>query len=103
MFIENAYAQEAASQAFDIMGFVPFILVFILFYFMLIRPQQNKMKQHQLLINNLKKGDKVVTNSGIIGVIKKISEQNNMLSLEIAQNIEIEMHKNYIQELYNKG
>lgn len=103
MIIDNAYAQDAAQQSLTFANFVPFIAIFVIFYFLLIRPQQKKIKEHQNLINNLKNGDKVVTNAGIIGKITKISSDNILAKISIADNVEIEIQKNSIVELYNKG
>src|SRR3546814_1749917 len=67
MFISPAYAQAGGAGAFDIAAFLPLILIFAVFYFLLIRPQQKKVKQHRELVSNLRRGDRVVTAGGIIG------------------------------------
>lgn len=73
------------------------ILMFAIFYFLLIRPQQKKAKQHKNMLENLKAGDKVWTNGGIRGVIKDIKE--DVLTLEIADGVVIEMRKGYVTDI----
>ena len=70
--------------------FLPLILIFVVFYFLLIRPQQRKVKQHKEMLSNLKRGDKIVTSGGIIGTINKVAD-NRELSLEVAENVEIKI------------
>ena len=70
--------------------FLPLILIFVVFYFLLIRPQQRKVKQHKEMLSNLKRGDKIVTSGGIIGTINKVAE-NRELTLEVAENVEIKI------------
>ena len=80
-------------------AFLPLILIFAVFYILLIRPQQKKMKQHREMINNLKRGDKIVTSGGIIGSITKVKE-NRELTLEISENVEIQIAPGMVSELY---
>ena len=68
--------------------FLPLILIFAFFYFLLIRPQQRKMKQYKEMVSNLKRGDEIITSGGIIGVISKIAD-DNQLTLKRAENVEI--------------
>ena len=68
--------------------FLPLILIFVVFYFLLIRPQQRKVKQHKEMLSNLKRGDKIVTSGGIIGTINKVAD-NRELTLQVADNVEI--------------
>ena len=70
--------------------FLPLILIFVVFYFLLIRPQQRKVKQHKEMLSNLKRGDKIVTSGGIIGTINKVAD-NRELTLEVAENVEIKI------------
>jgi preprotein translocase subunit YajC len=73
---------------------VPMIFMVAIFYFMLIRPQQRKAKEHRQLLENLKRGDKVITNGGLIGVIVNIDDQ--IVSLEVADKVRIEVGRPYI-------
>ncbi len=72
-------------------AFLPLILLFVVFYFLLIRPQQKQQKQRKEMISNLKKGDRVVTIGGIHGIIKEIDESN--ISLRVAENINLKMSR----------
>ena len=82
-------------------SFLPFIIIFVLFYFMLIRPQMKQAKEQRALIDNLKTGDEVISNSGILGKITKLSTQ--FATLEVAKNVEIKIQKQTIQTLLPKG
>jgi preprotein translocase subunit YajC len=86
--LNNLFTNEALAQASEainaapasessLTSFVPLILIFVVFYFLIVRPQSKKIKEHQALIKNLKSGDKVVTNSGIIGVITAVHDDKN--------------------------
>ncbi len=74
--------------------FLPMVLVFVIFYFLLIRPQSKQRKQHQELVNNLKKGDEVITAAGIYGKIHGVAD--NIVTVEIADNVRIKMDKQQI-------
>ncbi|MBQ9270946.1 MAG: preprotein translocase subunit YajC [Alphaproteobacteria bacterium] len=93
MFIHNAYAAtEAATEMSPLGGtFIQLALILLIFYFFLIRPQQKKIKEHSLMVNALKIGDKVLLSCGIYGKIKKIKDDK--LTLEIAPNVEISVDK----------
>ena len=79
--------------------FIPLILIFVIFYFFLIRPQQKKAKEHKIMVEGLKRGDKVVTTGGIIGTVDRIID-NEKIEVEIAENIKVEiLRANGIQGL----
>ena len=81
--------------------FIPLILIFVIFYFFLIRPQQKKVKEHKVMVENLKRGDKVVTSAGIIGTIERIID-NEKAEVLIAENVKVEVIKaTGIQALMN--
>tara|TARA_Y100000590_G_scaffold454800_1_gene602224 strand:+ start:557 stop:907 length:351 start_codon:yes stop_codon:yes gene_type:complete len=82
-------------------AFLPLILIFGVFYILLIRPQQKKVRQHREMINNLKKGDKIITSGGIIGTVNKVLD-NRELALEIAEDIEIRIAPGMVSDLYVK-
>jgi preprotein translocase subunit YajC len=86
--------QGGSQQGNPLVGFLPLILIFVVFYFLLILPQQRRQKQHQKLVQALKKGDRVVTSSGIYGTIANVKEQTIMLV--IADGVKIEMEKGQI-------
>ena len=84
----------------DQMGaFLPLILIFGVFYILLIRPQQKKAKLHREMINNLRRGDKIITSGGIIGSINKVNDNKELL-LEISENVEIKIAPGMVSDLY---
>lgn len=94
--INTAYAMGQAAApggggAGGFGAFIPIILMFVIFYFLLIRPQQKKAKQHQEMIANLKKGDRVITSGGIHGLITSLDE--NTITLEIAEKVRIKVSR----------
>tara|TARA_Y100000590_G_scaffold469315_1_gene656114 strand:- start:2645 stop:2929 length:285 start_codon:yes stop_codon:yes gene_type:complete len=76
--------------------FIPLILIFVIFYFFLIRPQQKRIKDHKIMVNALKRGDEVVTSGGMIGKIEKVHE-NDKVDLQISENVTVEIVKSTIQ------
>tara|TARA_Y100000389_G_scaffold194874_1_gene225469 strand:- start:2370 stop:2657 length:288 start_codon:yes stop_codon:yes gene_type:complete len=81
--------------------FIPLILIFVIFYFFLIRPQQKKVKEHKAMVEGLKRGDKVITSGGITGTVERIID-NDKLEVEIAENVKVEIIKTTgIQGLLN--
>ncbi len=101
MFSAIAFAQEASAPAAAPPGgmlasFVPFILIFVLFYFLLIRPQQTKQKKHRALLESLKKGDKVVTNSGILGTVMNLSK--DVVTLQAGENVKLRILRDSISD-----
>ena len=103
MLISDAFAQTAPSGfgGFDIMGMLPLVLMFVLLYFLLLRPQMKRAKEQKQMIASLQKGDEVVTSGGTLGRITKVSD--NYVSVEIAPNVEITVQKPSIQLLLPKG
>ncbi|HCA27122.1 MAG TPA: preprotein translocase subunit YajC [Betaproteobacteria bacterium] len=101
MFINTAYAASAASAESSIMGFLPLIVIFVLFYFMLLRPQMRRAKEQRNMLEAMQKGDEVVTNGGLAGKVVKVGE--NFVSLEIAENTVVHIQKPTIQTLLPKG
>lgn len=100
MFTSPAYAQGAGGPAgFDIMTLLPLILIFVVFYFLLIRPQQKKVKEHREMLGKLRRGDRIVTNGGVIGKIMKVVNENE-LDLEIADGVRIRVMRSMISNLY---
>ena len=81
--------------------FIPLILIFVIFYFFLIRPQQKKVKEHKIMVENLKRGDKVITSGGIIGTVERVME-NDKAEIQISENVNVEIVKSTgIQGLLN--
>ena len=82
--------------------FIPLILIFVIFYFFLIRPQQKKVKEHKLMVASLKRGDDVITSGGIVGKIDKVHEDGN-IDLIISDNVIVKIVKSTIQSLINNN
>jgi preprotein translocase subunit YajC len=104
MLISPAYAQAAAPAPGGdmLMSVLPLILVFAIFYFLMIRPQQTKMKQHREMLDNLKKGDQIVTSGGIVGKIARIEQSDNQLVVEIAPNVQVKVIRQTVADLLTK-
>ncbi len=102
-FISDAMANAApaAEQAPAWAGLLPMVILFVVFYFLLIRPQQKKAKEHTNMVNELSKGDEVVTAGGILGKIRKVGE--NFVDLEVADNITLTVQKQQVAQLMPKG
>ena len=80
-------------------AFLPLILIFGVFYILLIRPQQKKVKQHREMLNNLRIGDKIITSAGIIGTINKVAD-NRELQVQVSENVEIKIAPGMVADLY---
>ena len=82
-------------------AFLPLILIFAVFYILLIRPQQKKVKQHREMLNNLRRGDKIITSGGIIGSINKVGD-NRELQVEISDGVEIKIAPGMVADIYTQ-
>jgi preprotein translocase subunit YajC len=100
MFATPAYAQDLGGAS-GITSFIPLILIFAIMYFLMIRPQQKKMKQHRAMVAELRKGDQVVTAGGIMGKVTKVGAENEV-ELEIASGVKVKVVQNTIQAVLNK-
>lgn len=102
MFISNAYAQgaEAATMS-NLSTFLPLILMFVVMYFLMIRPQQKRAKEQRAMMEALAKGDEVVTAGGILGKVSKVTD--TYVTLEVAANTEIVVQKPSVTTLLPKG
>ena len=100
ILIPYAWAQ-AAGQGSGLYSFIPLILLMVVFYFLLIRPQQKRAKEHKALLADLKKGDEVLTNGGVIG--KVLDTDETFASIEIAKNLQIKVQKQAINQRMPKG
>jgi preprotein translocase subunit YajC len=102
MFFDIAYAMgpapQGGGQGLGALGsLIPLILIFVIFYFLLIKPQQKRAKEHKKMIENLRKGDKIVTSGGIYGVIEAVS--TNTVTVKIGENVKVKLGKAYIAAL----
>ena len=103
MLISPAHAQAPAAGGADVfMSFAPLVLIFVVFYFLLIRPQQQRAKNHRAMIDALKKGDQVVTAGGIIGKVTRVEAGEATLMVEIAPNTVVKVSRGTISEVLNK-
>ncbi len=104
MFISPAHAQEAAAQAGGfaamLQAFLPLILIFAIFYLLLIRPQRQRMKQHQQMVANLRRGDRVVTAGGLIGTVTRVYDDEAMV--ELADGVRVRVVRATISEVRAK-
>ena len=101
MFISNAYAETAASPQGGIMEFLPLIALIAVFYFLVLRPQAKRAKEHKEMVTALQRGDEVVTMGGEVGSITKVFEE--YVGVELAENVEITVQKSAIQTVLPKG
>lgn len=101
MFATPAYAQSAAGGLAGIGQFLPLILIFAIMYFLLIRPQQKKAKEHKTMVAALRRGDQVVTQGGLIGKVSKVKEDNEV-EVEIASGVKVRVVQSTIATVLNK-
>ena len=104
MLISPAYAQAAAAPggAGALVQFMPLILIFAIMYFLMIRPQQKKMKEHRAMVDALRRGDQVVTQGGIIGKVSKVKEGENEIEVEIAEGVKARIVRSTVSQVLNK-
>ena len=98
--IQAAEAAATQSQPGPVSGLLPILLIFAIFYFLIIRPQQKRLKQHQDKVNSIKKGDTVVTSGGVYGKIVKVAD--DILEVEISKGVVIQVVKSTISEVLDK-
>ena len=99
-FIASAHAQDSAQPG-GLMSFLPLIIIFVIFYFLLIRPQMKRAKEHKKLVSELGTGDEVVTNGGLLGRITHVGE--SFVTVELADNVLIKVQKHAIANIMPKG
>jgi preprotein translocase subunit YajC len=100
-FISDALAAAPQGQTDPLMSFLPLIFIFVVFYFLLIRPQSKKAKEHKLMVEALAKGDEVVTNGGMLGRITKVGD--NFVELEVADQVSVKVQRQAIANVMPKG
>lgn len=103
LFISNAYAESAAPvpQGGGFLDFLPLIALLAVFYFLIMRPQQKRAKEHQAMITALQKGDEVATAGGVLGKVAKVGEES--IEVTIAENVVVQVQKQAIQNVLPKG
>jgi len=100
-FISDAMAAAPQGQGDPLMSFLPLIFIFVVFYFLLIRPQSKKAKEHKAMVEALSKGDEVVTNGGLLGRISKVGD--NFVELEVAEGTTVKVQRQAVANLMPKG
>jgi preprotein translocase subunit YajC len=105
VFISTAFAQTAAPAAqspeSSLMGMLPLVLMFVVLYFVMIRPQMKRQKEHKAMIDALAKGDEIVTSGGLLGKVAKMDD--NFLSVEIASGVEVKVQRSAVVQVLPKG
>ena len=100
-FIQTANAQSAGGGAADLMGLAPLVLIFVVFYFLLIRPQTKRQKEHREMVDAIAAGNEVVTAGGVLGKVIKVSDQ--FVTIEVADGVEIAVQKHTVGAVMPKG
>ena len=104
--ITPAFAQGAGATDGGLavlVNLVPFILIFVIMYFLILRPQQRRIKEHQSMLKNLRREDTVVTNGGILGRVTKVGDESSEVEVEIAPNVRVKVLRTMISEVRVKG
>ena len=107
MLISTAYAQTAPAPAAaqdtssQLMGLLPMVLMFVVLYFVMIRPQMKKQKEHKTMIEALSKGDEIVTSGGVLGKVSKLGD--NYLHVEVAAGVEVQIQRSAVVQVLPKG
>ncbi len=119
MFISNAYAETVTTDTIEVQdseslpkapaditsgwtSMIPMVLIFVVFYFLLIRPQEKKRKAQEQLVGGVKKGEDIITSSGIYGRVIKLDDSNNTAEIEIAPNVQIKIMKTAISDIISR-
>jgi preprotein translocase subunit YajC len=101
VFINEAWAQTAAPGGADLMSMLPIILMFVVLYFVMIRPQMKRAKEHKVMVEALQKGDEVIAAGGVLGKVTKVAD--NYVTIEISSNVEIRVQRPAVQLVLPKG
>lgn len=99
--IQNAWAEELPASGSAWTSLLPLIILFVVFYFLLIRPQTNRVKEHKKMVDSLAKGDEIVTNGGLLGRIIELGD--NFIVLEVAPNLNVKVQRHAISAVMPKG
>jgi len=106
MFISSAFAQGAPGLGGDggmLMSLLPFVLIFVIMYFLILRPQQKRVKAHQEMVKNVRRGDTVITSGGLVGKVTKVTENDEQIEVEIADGVRIRQMRQMISDVRAKG
>ena len=103
MFVTPAFAQGSPMGSDSLLvTMLPFVLIFVIMYFLILRPQQRRVKQHQEMVKNLRRGDTVVTSGGLVGKVNKVVDDNE-IQVEIAEGVQVRLLKHAVSEVRTKG
>ena len=102
MFITPAYAQAAGDGSSFLIQFAPFILIFLIIYMLIIRPQQRRQKEHREMVSNVRRGDTVIMNGGVVGKVAKVVDETEAM-IEVAEGVRIKIIKSMIADVRVKG
>jgi len=103
MLISPAFAQAAGGQGSDmLMSLLPFILIFVIMYFLILRPQQRRVKQHQEMVKNVRRGDTVITSGGLIAKVTKVVDEDK-IEIELADGVRAMQMRQMVSEVRAKG
>ncbi|MEM9206195.1 MAG: preprotein translocase subunit YajC [Pseudomonadota bacterium] len=103
MFISPAYAQGAPAGGGDfLISILPFLLIFVIIYFLIIRPQQKRVKQHQEMVSNLRRGDTVVTGGGLVGKVTKLIDDREV-QVEVSEGVRVKVVRSMISDVRARG
>ena len=98
--INHAHAQAASQQRSMLASFIPLILIFLIFYFLLIRPQQKKQKEHKILLDSIQRGDQILSSGGFLGKVLKVD--NDKLTVEIAKGVNVTIIRSTVADVIKK-
>jgi preprotein translocase subunit YajC len=101
MFVSPAYAAVGGAGGGGFMQFVPLVLIFVVFYFLLIRPQQKKARMHREMLGAIRRGDKVVTGGGIIGIVTKVYDDNE-IAVEITDGVKVRVQRGLVATVLSR-
>jgi preprotein translocase subunit YajC len=104
MFISPAFAQAASPFGGDnmLVSLLPFILIFVIMYFLILRPQQKRQKQHQEMVKNVRRGDTVVTSGGLVGKVTKVID-DDQIEVEVAEDVRVRQMRSMVADVRAKG
>lgn len=102
MLITPAFAQASGGSSGMLMSLLPFVLIFVIMYFLILRPQQRRVKAHQEMVKNVRRGDTVVTSGGLVGKVTKVVD-DDQIEVEIADNVRVRQARQMIADVRAKG
>ena len=100
--ISNAFAQAGGDAGGSLFSLLPLVVIFVLFYFLLIRPQQKRAKQHKEMLAAIRRGDKIVTSGGLTGTVVKVVDDSDTVEVEIAKDVKVHVVRAMIADIRGK-